>query len=182
MTNTVGIIVAGCGSISGSDPYETVLLFNTLTENNYNVIFLTLSSKSQIKKSSEISRGKLLTFKEVSPKMFCAVMIPGGQGVVWNLLKRNGEAKEEVNSFLREIHFRKGIIYAMSMSVTILTRSFPEYSFNFDLLKIKSGTYLLNEELNFIVSPGSISSSSILEIKKEITSVVNEIERLLKNK
>ncbi|MFB3852014.1 MAG: hypothetical protein ACE14Q_08865 [Acidobacteriota bacterium] len=175
MKKNAGILLSGCGSLTGSDPFEVAFLSSALESENFEITYLTISSKSILKKSSEISRGKLFSLKEITPKILDVLAIPGGQGVLWNLLSNNGEPKKEVKEFLREIHLRKGIIVALSLGVTLLSRCFKEYDFDFDLLRLKSGSYLVNSELNFIISPGTITSGAPLILKKEIESVVKEI-------
>jgi enhancing lycopene biosynthesis protein 2 len=179
MKKKAGILLSGCGSITGSDPFEVAFLSSSLEKSNFETVYLSISSKRILKKSSEISKGKLFSLNEISPKIIDVLAIPGGQGVVFNLLSRSGEPKKEIKRFLREIHLRKGIIVALSLGTTLLSRTFSEYNFNFDLLKLKSGNYLENKELNFIVAPATIAAHSVSALSKEIDSVVKEIEQLI---
>lgn len=180
MKRKVGILLSGCGSITGSDPFEVAFLSSVFEKNDFEIFHLSASAKFILRRASEFSMSKLYPLKEISPKILDVLVIPGGQGVLWNLLRKNGQPKKEVQIFLREIHSRKGIIVTFSLGTNLLTRTFIEYQFNFDLLSLKSGNYFVNKDLNFIVAPGTIAANSALMLSKEIEAVVKEIDFLLK--
>lgn len=169
------IILSGCGSLTGSDPYETVLLSYELELTGFEVIYATLSSKSLLEESAKLSKGKLFKLKEISPQLPKVVFILGGQGIVKNFLDKNFNPKPEIKSFLQQFHKTGNPIVSFSLGVSLISRVFMEYDFDFDLLNLPSGKYLVGKDNKFIISPATMNNPSLPTLKTEIENVVKEV-------
>lgn len=198
MKNIALILLSGCGTLDGSNPFETVLFSELLESYNFEVIFASLSrfqfntvnhlslkqqkssKRNMLFESARISNGKIFDLKDLSPKLPKACILVGGQGVIKNFIDNKGNPLKDVSKFLREFHNNQGVIIAVSLGVSLLSSSFKEYNFDFDLLQMKSGTYLVNKDKGFIVSPGSIASSSLSILRKEFENDVREAVDLIK--
>ena len=104
----VGVLLAGCGVLDGSEVYEAVLTILALERAGAEVAALAPDidmtevinhyrgtdvrtgeaggpARSVLGQSARIVRGKITSLKEVSAHDFDALIIPGGYGVVKNL-------------------------------------------------------------------------------------------------
>ena len=192
MKKIASILLSGCGILDGSNPYEVVLFSELLESYNFEVVFaslskyqlntvnhLTLKQQKSSKRnilfeSARISNGKIFNLKDLSPKLPSVCILVGGQGIIKNFIDIEGNPLKEVRRFITEFHKNQGVIIAVSLGVSLLSSIFKEYNFDFDLLNIKSGNYLVNKEKRFIVSPGSIATSSLSILRKEFESDVKE--------
>jgi len=204
MKHRVLILLSGCGNLDGSDPFESVFCHYWLEKNNCEVIYAAPSGyqfhsvdhltgneiprtkRSIIRESARAARGKLFPLKELSPKLVDGVVIPGGQGLIKNFFTKfgslNSKPKKEISAFLREHHQNKGVIAALSLAVPLISSVFKEYDFGFDLLNVKPGCCLVNSDLRFIVSPASISGSSLTALNKETENIIRELTILMDQK
>jgi enhancing lycopene biosynthesis protein 2 len=197
------VLLSGCGSLDGSDPFETVLCAAALELKGFEVIYAAPSGyqlhtanhltgnvrpkdrRRISEESGRISRGKIFSIQELSPKLAEAVFIPGGQGTFKNFFKGIGTTRPrprtEISGFLRQAHDHKAVIAAFSLAVPFLSAVFNEYDFDFDLLQMKPGTYLVNSPLRLIAAPGSLSPHSLSSLRQEIENVVDETRSIIES-
>lgn len=123
----VGVLLAGCGPLDGSDTEETLLLLLALEEAGERPVLLApdrpqervvdhrsaladeSGTRSVLVESARLSRQPVRDLREVSPEDLEAVFVPGGYGAALNFqagFAHPGEARTlhpEVERFLR--HF-----------------------------------------------------------------------------
>lgn len=123
----VGVLLAGCGPLDGSDPGETLLLLLALEEAGERPVILATDrplervvdhrtaladetgARSALVESARLTRHPVRDLREVAPEDLEALFVPGGYGAALNFqggFARPGESRPlhpEVERFLR--HF-----------------------------------------------------------------------------
>ena len=195
------ILLAGCGALDGTDPFESAFCHYWLEKLGCEVIYGAPSGnlfqtvdhltgkgsdspkRSILKESSRLARGKIFSLKEISPRLVQGVVVPGGQGVSKNNFsfnkKRLPELRPEVSRFLRRHHESRGTILGLSLAEFAVKYAIPESADSPSLLELKPGQFVSNEELGVILAPGSILSSSSTSLFTETESVIKEFINMM---
>ena len=117
----IAVILAGCGRFDGSEIHESVLTLLSITQNgaNYQCFSLDLAqdhvtnhlteatvsgeSRNMLVESARIARGNVKTLEELDPSQFDALIIPGGNGVAYNLFDLALKGKDySVNPLVKQ--------------------------------------------------------------------------------
>ena len=201
MKPRVMIMLSGCGPLDGSDPFESVFCHYWVEKLGCEVIYgapsgnmlrtvdhlsgkdSSKSKRNILKESARLSRGKIFSLKEVSPKLVQGVVLPGGQGAAKNCFsfkkKKMPVVRPEIRQFLKRHLESRGTVLAISLSEFVVRRSLPDLKDAPDLLALKPGQFVSNEELGVVLSPGSLLSSSAGTLFIETERVVNEFMNMM---
>jgi enhancing lycopene biosynthesis protein 2 len=155
--NNFAVILSGCGNLDGSDLWEVVLLSYYLNKKGKNPVFFALDeeqkevvdhvtqtaaqeSRNVLKESARIAWGGIKDMKALSGKDVDGLLLPGGYGVVKNLVHRIqvrtdflGEPeneylkpKPELQRIIREIYRRKKPIGACGLASLLVASALRE--------------------------------------------------------
>lgn len=197
----VMILLSGCGPLDGSDPFESVFCHYWLEKKGCEVIYAAPSgtqlhsvnhidgknSRTQkrviLQEAARLVRGKLFPLKELSPKLMDGIVIPGGQGTPKNYFSLNKnkipEVKSEIRLFLKRHVESRGTVLAISLSEFVVRRSLPDLKEAPDLLSLKPGQFVSNEEFGVVLAPGSLLTSNITTLFIETERVINEFMNIM---
>lgn len=182
-----GILLSGCGAYDGSDPHETVLLMSALQEAGMAPLPLALDrpqlhvvdhtsglevegeSRAQFTEASRLVRGKLHPLAEISPKLLDALVIPGGQGVVKNLMEGFGrpqaqEVEEDVLSFVAEAHRHGAWIAAVSLAEFLVSAVLGPWPEGVGCFALKPTEVYVDREARRLLTPGNLLCNSLPEL------------------
>lgn len=202
MIRKAGLLLSGCGSLDGSDPFEVVSCTIHLTEEGFRVIPLVLGdpqfhvvdhssgreiegeSRNQLPEAARLCRDKLYKLDELSPRVLDALIIPGGQGSVKNLLTgfgadRNPSLHPLVEAFLSEALDEGVVIGVLSLGEFVVDRALGSSEQESDLLSLEPGKLLVDEERRIIRSAGSLTATSTAELHASIGQFVKAIAKML---
>ena len=117
----IAVILAGCGRFDGSEIHESVLTLLSIGQNsaNYQCFSLDLTqdhvtnhlteatasgeSRNMLVESARIARGNVKKLEELDPSQFDALIIPGGNGVAYNLFDLALKGKDySVNPLVKQ--------------------------------------------------------------------------------
>jgi len=155
--NNFAVILSGCGNLDGSDLWEVVLLSYYLNKKGKNPVFfaldeeqkevvdhltkaITQESRNVLKESARIAWGGVKEMKALSGRDVDGLILPGGYGVVKNLVHRiqiqtdflggpeNGylKPKPEIQRIIREIYRRKKPIGACGFAILLVASALRE--------------------------------------------------------
>src|SRR6185369_7055067 len=136
------MILSGCGAYDGSDPHEVVLGQYFAQKLGFEVIpvapmgtglhvmnhtsgeALSDTGLDLHEQSARLVKGRLLDIATVPARMVDALFIPGGQGVIKNLLGGlGGEANAPTLNLIREVAALKRPILAVSLAELLVNRA-----------------------------------------------------------
>lgn len=146
----VAIVISGCGSLDGSEIFETVFTLLELDRNNVDVkifapdIYQTYvvnhfttekmpESRNVLIESARIVRGNIKSLKDLCVKDFNALILPGGLGAVTNLSNiesknENGTVIETLKEIIVQFYKQSKPIGAICISPIILASVLREYA------------------------------------------------------
>ncbi|MBN2012412.1 isoprenoid biosynthesis glyoxalase ElbB [candidate division KSB1 bacterium] len=126
---TVGVVLAGCGFLDGSEIHEATLTLLALDRAGVKIICMApdvphahvinhLTAKAVdeqrhvLHESARIARGAIHAMRSVSPDDLDAIIFPGGYGAAKNLFTFafhgiNGTVNQEVERFITTLHSKK---------------------------------------------------------------------------
>lgn len=202
MKRRFGLLLSGCGAVDGSDPHESVLAILEIQRQGHDVICMALDkpqfhvadhttfqelpgqSRSQYEESARLSYGKTLNLKDVSPKLFDAIVIPGGQGAVKNLMSNFAVFSEprhvhpDFSSFILECNRSGGVIGTIGLAEFVVTDIFGPWPSGQDCTEIGAQEILSNESRGVAATPGALQCATLLELQEGIARLIEEILRL----
>lgn len=202
MKRKAGLLLSGCGSLDGSDPFEVVSCNICLSEHGFQVIPVAINEdqfnvvdhskgteiegqcRNQLVEASRLCRDKLYTLDELSPRILDAFIIPGGQGSVKNLLTGFGEQAApqphpSVQRFISEALESEVVIGVLSLSEFVLDRVLGSSSIENDLLSLEPGELIVDDERRIIRCGGSLTATSTSQLHESICKFVGAIETML---
>ncbi len=148
MTKKIGILLAGCGVMDGSEIHEATLTLYFLDLQGAEAICMApdkdqldvvdhvagtpVDEKRRVMiEAARIARGKIVDVKSVKADTLDAIIIPGGLGAAKNLctFAKDGPScrvDESVANLLREMHRKNKPIGALCIAPAVLARLFGE--------------------------------------------------------
>ena len=142
----IGVLLAGCGVMDGSEIHEATLTLYFLDKHGAEAVCMApdknqsdvvnhisgspVSEKRNVLlEAARIARGKILNVKTVKVDEIDAIVIPGGYGAAKNLctFAKDGpdcRADEDVARLLNELHRQKKPIGALCIAPALLARLF----------------------------------------------------------
>lgn len=117
----IAVILAGCGRLDGSEIHESVLTLLAIKQNNANYLCFSLDlpqdhvsnhlnqqdmpqeKRNMLVESARIARGDIKPLEQLNTNDFNALIIPGGNGVAYNLFNYASSNKDYiVNSMVKK--------------------------------------------------------------------------------
>jgi enhancing lycopene biosynthesis protein 2 len=142
----IGILLAGCGVMDGSEIHEATLTLYFLDKQGAEAVCMapdkdqfdvvnhvaaapTTEKRNVLIEAARIARGKIMDVKSVRPEEIDAIIIPGGFGAAKNLctFAKDGpdcRVDENVARLLQEMYRKKKPIGALCIAPTVLARLF----------------------------------------------------------
>jgi enhancing lycopene biosynthesis protein 2 len=138
------IVLAGCGFLDGSDVREAVLTSHFLEESGYRTVFAApgiiqkevknhktrevLSQKRDVLSESARLNGEIKELKEITGDKILALILPGGEGVMKNLLELDKEGnilkvESQTKKIIREMFRRKKPIGGCGFASLVIANS-----------------------------------------------------------
>jgi enhancing lycopene biosynthesis protein 2 len=181
------VLLTGCGAYDGTDPQEAVLVMLEIQAAGHELVPLAMDvpqfhtvdhttaqelegeSRRQMQEAARLVRGKLYSLEEISPKLLDALIIPGGQGPVKNLLTGFATLEERspiesVGRFLGAVHESGGLIGAVSLAefvVSAVLGPWPEGKGCFDL---QQDEVLVDPQRGIYLTPGYTLATSLTHL------------------
>ena len=146
MAKKVGVLLAGCGVMDGSEIHEATLTLYFLDKMGAETICMApdkeqadvvdhkagapaAEKRNVLVEAARIARGKIRDLKSVKADELDALIIPGGFGAAKNLCTFAGEGAEckvdeGVAGLLRSMHAQKKPIGALCIAPAVLARLF----------------------------------------------------------
>jgi len=146
----IGVLLAGCGVMDGSEIHEATLTLYFLDKNGAEAVCMApnkdqldvvnhisgsaVSEKRNVLlESARIARGKVQNVRTVKADDIDAIVIPGGYGAAKNLctFAKDGpdcRADEDVTRLLKELHRQKKPIGALCIAPVLIAKLFGEHS------------------------------------------------------
>jgi len=142
----IGLLLAGCGVMDGSEIHEATLTLYFLDKQGAETICMapnkdqfdvvnhvsgntSAEKRNVLIEAARIARGKIRDVKVVSADDFDAIIIPGGFGAAKNLCTfafdgTECRVDEDVARLLKEMHARKKPIGALCIAPALIARLF----------------------------------------------------------
>ena len=138
------IVLAGCGFLDGSDIREAVLTSHFLEESGYRAVFAApginqkevrnhktqqiLSQKREILSESARINGEIKELNEIKGDQILALILPGGAGIIKNLLELDKEGnvskvESQTKKIIREMFRRKKPIGGCGLASLVIANS-----------------------------------------------------------
>jgi enhancing lycopene biosynthesis protein 2 len=196
----IGLLLSGCGRYDGTEVHEAVLAVLALDRLGARVEFLAPAAaraetvdhatgqmvpgdtRSVITEAARIARGRIRPFSDAEVSLLSGLVIPGGQGVVRNLMSgvgetgRRREADPEVARLVRVLVEQKRPIGTISLAgslvATILGLPLEEDPFSTPPTEIR-----VDEERGLVWTPGFLSGDRIVEVARGIDAMAAEVVR-----
>ncbi len=198
MKRRIGVLLTGCGAYDGTDPQEAVLVMLEIQAAGHELVPLAMDvpqfhtvdhttahevegeSRRQMQEAARLVRGKLYLLDEISPNLLDALIIPGGQGPVKNLLTgfatlEERSAVEAVGRFLGAVHESGGLIGAISLAefvVSSVLGPWPEGKGCFDL---QQDEVLVDAQRGIYLTPGYTVATSLPHLQSGIHNLCQRI-------
>jgi len=198
MKHRIGVLLCGCGACDGTDPYEAVFTFLEIQRAGHEAVALALDepqfhvadhatsleaegdTRNQFTESARVTRSKIYTLDEISPKLLDAVIIPGGQGVPKNLTRVFEEdhrmvVREPLACFLKAVQGNGGPIGAVSLAEFIITELFGPFPEGRGCFDLAGDEVLENRELALFLTPGQTVSRDLSELHRGVRTLVEAV-------
>ncbi|MCI4397505.1 MAG: hypothetical protein JHC34_01570 [Acidobacteria bacterium] len=199
MKMRIGILLCGCGALDGTDPHEAILSMAEIQRLGHDAIciaadrpqlhvvnhatFLEIPDKtrSQYDESSRLSYGKLFNIIDISPKMIDALLIPGGQGAVKNLMAGFGVLSEQrqvypdVAKFIEEVSAASGKIGAIGLAEFVVTELFGPWPSGKNCMEIGPDEIITNEGRGVAATPGALQCTNLAQMQAGISKLIEHL-------
>ena len=184
------MILSGCGMYDGTDPHEAVLGQYFAEKNGFEVVpvapagpglhvmnhtsgeAMSETGLDLQEQSARLVKGRLLEISTVPARFVDALFIPGGQGVIKNLLGGlGGEAHAPTINLIREVAALKRPILAVSLAELLVNRATGEplgkgcFDFPPDAVYEEEGR-------NIFLTPGFTAATSIAQVAAGIEQMM----------
>jgi enhancing lycopene biosynthesis protein 2 len=198
----VGILLAGCGAHDGTDPFEVAFAALALDRHGVRVAYLApagalqqvvdhlagMSDESAAPRrldveSARIARGPLLPFDETEALGLAALVVPGGAGVVRNLMRgalvpgERAELHDTVRRPLAALRARGAPLGAIGLGIEVLSRLEPDA--DFDAFATPPRTAGVDEARKLAWAPGFLGTDRPADAAAGIEEMVKALARML---
>jgi len=194
----VGLLLLGCGAFDGTDPLEAILAALAVEEAGHEVVALSLEGEQHhvvdhastetadnevrdiLSESARIYRGIIHVLGEGVNPHLDALILPGGQGVVKQLLTDGGasglgEVREPAAGFMRRLHEARCPIGAVSLAEFILSRLFGPFPGGKGCLDLPAAGVLEDPERLLYLTPGQISAKGLPQLTEGMRALVRAL-------
>jgi len=201
MKKRIGILLAGCGAVDGSDPQETVLIQLAVQESGHEAVCLSLDKpqyqvadhsttaelpgekRNQFLESQRLVRGKLHNISDIAPNLLDILIIPGGQGPIksWLVGFSPGEERRlvpEVELFLKAFRKSGGVLGVLSLSEFVATALDGEWPEERGCLDLAPEEILVDAEKGRALSPGNLAAKDLPQLQSAIQVLLQALLRM----
>lgn len=191
------VILSGCGAHDGSDPHETVLGMHFAARQGFEIHCVAPEGRAlhemdhttseaaegpgrDIREmSARLVKGPLVRPEDIPPRFADALFIPGGQGVIKNLMGGlGGEPHEPTLALIREAAGRKRPILAVSLAELLVNRAtgtpYGKGCFDFPPDAVYE-----EEGLNLFLTPGFTAAQTLPQVAAGIEQMFELARRAL---
>ncbi len=196
-----GILLSGCGFYDGTEVSEAVLAALSLERAGARVVHIAPDidqmhtvdhlSGSEVAtdhrrlaaEAARLARGKVKNVTDQPPGELGALVIPGGQGVVKNLMSNFARLSAprailpEVRALLADLAQRKAPIGSISLGRT-LVQTFLDEPLGEDDMQLAATEVLVDEPRRLVFTPGFLTGTSLSEVAVGIDRMVQALMRL----
>jgi len=196
-----GILLSGCGFYDGTEVSEAVLAALALEKAGARVVYIAPDidqmhtvdhlSGSEVAtdqrrlatEAARLARGRVRSAADQPPGELGALVIPGGQGVVKNLMSNFAKLSAprvilpEVSALLADLAQRKAPIGSISLGRTLVQTFFDEPLGEEDM-QIPATEVVVDESRRLAFTPGFLTATSLSEVAVGIDRMVQALMRL----
>jgi len=196
-----GILLSGCGFYDGTEISEAVLAALSLEKAGARIVHIAPDmdqlhtvdhlSGSEVAadqrrlaaEAARIARGRVKSTADQPPGELGALIIPGGQGVVKNLMSNFARLSAprtilpEVRALLADMTQRKAPIGSISLGRT-LVQTFLEEPLGEEDMQLAASEILVDEARRLAFTPGFLTGTSLAEVAVGIERMVQAIMRM----
>ncbi len=205
MKRRIGLLLSGCGAFDGTDPQEAVLAVLAVQRAGHTVVPLALDvpqmhcvdhtsgeeqpgqKRNQMQEAARAVRGKVFPLEEISPKLLDALVIPGGQGAVKNLVTHFGSIEnkalpEPLAKFITEMHEAGGVIAAISLAEFVVSLALGPWPDGKGCFDMAATDVLVDEAGRRLLTPGNTQATSLPELQLGIDALCAEMLKLVESR
>ena len=201
MKRRIGVFLSGCGALDGSDVHEAVFALLAIQRAGHEAVALALDrplmhcvnhasgqeeegqTRSQFAEAARLSRGKVYTPAELSPKLLDGLVLVGGQGALKNWLKDFGAGPvlcdPELEAFVKECHEAGGVIGAISLAEFAVSAVLGPWPEGKGCLDLGAAGVLVDAGGRKVLTPGHTLASNLAELYQGIEALVAEMLTLI---
>ena len=196
-----GILLSGCGFYDGTEISEAVLAAVSLEKAGARIVHIAPDidqlhtvdhlSGSEVAgdqrrvaaEAARIARGRVKSAADQPPGELGALIIPGGQGVVKNLMSNVARLSAprtippEVRALLADMTQRKAPIGSISLG-RALVQTFLEEPLGEEDMQLAASEILVDETRRLAFTPGFLTGTSLAEVAVGIERMVQAIMRM----
>ena len=196
-----GILLAGCGFYDGTEVSEAVLAALSLERAGARVVHIAPDidqmhtvdhlSGSEVAsdrrrlavEAARLARGRVKNAADQPPGELGALIIPGGQGVVKNLMSNFARLDApraihpEVRALMTDLTERRAPIGSISLGRT-LVQTFLEEPLAEEDMQLAATEVLVDETRRLAFTPGFLTGTSLAEVAVGIDRMVQALMRL----
>jgi len=201
----VGVLLCGCGVYDGSDALETALVLLALERAGLRPVPIapdveqrevvdhtsgdadpSAAPRRVILEAARLTRGSVRAVAEISPGELCALIVPGGMGVVKNLCSSDGgslgvgDLRPEIAAFLKGLRER-GAPLAFIGLARVLSDRLEGAALSSAALALAPGEIEADEARGTLFTPGFMGGDSMSEVAAGIERLVQELSRRLRS-
>ena len=201
MKRRVGVLLAGCGALDGTDPFEAVFTFEAIQELGHEAVPVVADleqmhvvdhtsgdelpgpTRRMAQESGRLAFGRLFYIKDLAPSLLDAIVIPGGQGAVKNLLSNFGAPESprvppDIRVFLESLHTAGGAIGALSLGEFVLNAVFEPGPDQPGSLELDAGAVWSDPVRRLALAPGHLIQSSLPDLRKGVRALVSVLVQM----
>jgi enhancing lycopene biosynthesis protein 2 len=194
----VGVLLAGCGALDGTDPFEAVFAMEAVQELGHEALPLVADlpqmhvvdhttgderpgeSRALAHESARLGCGKLYFIQDLSPKLLDALVIPGGQGAVKNLLQNFGAPEPPripavVADFVTAVHQAGGAVGAISLGEFVLNALFKPAPDQPGCLDLEPGAVWSDPDRRLALAAGHLIGAPLPDLRRGVHSLVRTL-------
>jgi len=196
-----GILLSGCGFYDGTEVSEAVLAALSLERAGARIVRLApdidqmhtvdhltgteeeSAPRRVAAEAARVARGRVKSLAEQPPGELGALIIPGGQGVVKNLMSNFAKLTApraihpDVRALMADLAGRKAPIGSISLGRT-LVQTFLEEPLSEDDMQLAPTEILVDETRRLVFTPGFLTATTLLEAAAGIEKMVQAVLRM----
>ncbi|HZI95313.1 MAG TPA: isoprenoid biosynthesis protein ElbB [Patescibacteria group bacterium] len=197
----VGLLLSGCGFYDGTEIAEAVLSALALERSGARVVYLAPETSQMhtvdhltgsevdgetrgvLAESARLARGRIRSLSEQWAGELGALIIPGGQGAVKNLMTnfaRLGARREvvpQVRDLLADLTQRRAPIGTISLGRAVMQTFFDE-PLSEDDMRLPATDVLVDDKRRLVFTPGFLTGASLPDVATGIDRMVQAVLRM----
>ncbi len=203
----VGVLLAGLGFYDGTDVQEAVFTLLALAKYDCEAVPIAPDApqtsvvnhitgedlpqtRSILEEVARVTKGKVITLKDINAYDLDALVIPGGFGVTKNLIQ-NKEVFQDLSRLVQGIYHAKKPLGAVCLSPAILAKALEEIGIETELHQLHQKNTQESKEIaesglfdaknNIVTSPCYTRDASIALVYLGVENTIIKLTQLCKN-